>query len=411
MSACRFCGTPLTLTLVDLGKTPLANSFLEPTEAAKAAEGRWPLHAMVCTETWLVQLAYDAPAGEIFSHDYAYLSSYSASWVAHAERYAEAMIPRFGLGPETRVMEIASNDGYLLQHFKARGVPVMGVDPAGHAASIAEGKGIPTRVDFFNQATGRAMAAEGISARLICGNNVLAHVPAIRDFVAGFPFVLEPEGVLTFEFPHLLKLIEQVQFDTIYHEHYSYLSLLAVERVLASAGLRVFDVEELPTHGGSLRVFACHEGAGHGDAPGLAAVRAKEAAGRLDDPETYRAFAARVEGLRAQFLAWIGSVKGAKIAGYGAAAKGNTFLNFCGLGAGDLMAVGDDNPQKQGRLLPGAHVPVISRADLMAMKPDYVIILPWNLRAEIAAHLDEIRGWGGRFVTVAPGSPEGVEVF
>ncbi|MEM9098846.1 MAG: class I SAM-dependent methyltransferase, partial [Pseudomonadota bacterium] len=263
MSTCRFCGAQLSLCLVDLGETPLANSYLEPTAEAIAAERRFPLKAMVCERTWLVQLEHAVPADAIFDHDYAYLSSFSESWVAHAKRYADAMIERFGLGAESLVVEIASNDGYLLQHFHAAGVPVLGVEPAGYAASVAEEKGIPSRVMFFNADAAEDLAVEGSQADLMAANNVLAHVPDISGFVAGFPKILAREGVATFEFPHLANLLSQVQFDTIYHEHYSYLSLLAVETVLQSAGLRVFDVEKLPTHGGSLRVFACHQAASH----------------------------------------------------------------------------------------------------------------------------------------------------
>jgi SAM-dependent methyltransferase len=412
-TACRFCGAPLDLSLVDLGRQPLANSYLPDTAVARAAEGRYPLHAKVCRACWLVQLDHDAPAEAIFDHDYAYLSSYSESWVAHAKSYAVDMASRFGLGPQSRVIEIASNDGYLLQHFVALDVPVLGIEPAGHAAGIARGRGVETRVAFFNAGTAAALAAEGISADLMAANNVLAHVPDIRGFVAGFPKVLRPEGVVTFEFPHLLNLIEKVQFDTIYHEHYSYLSLLAVERVLDSAGLRVFDVEELSTHGGSLRVVACHAGASHGAGPGLAAVRAREEQAGLGTDAPYTAFAPRAVALRDGFLAFLAACRaeGLTVAAYGAAAKGNTFLNFAGVGPDDIVAVADRNPQKQGRLLPGSHVPIVAPEALAPMMPDRVIILPWNLRAEIAAQLDHLRACGTRFVVIDAARAGAVEIF
>ncbi|MEM6905757.1 MAG: class I SAM-dependent methyltransferase, partial [Pseudomonadota bacterium] len=315
---CRFCGAPLEVTLADLGETPLANSYLLGPEAIPG-ERRFPLHVKVCMRSYLAQVTTAVPADAIFDHDYAYLSSYSSSWVAHAERYAEAMIARFGLDSGSHVVEIASNDGYLLQHFVSRGVPVLGVEPAGHAASLAEAKGVPTRVAFFDDAYGAALRAEGLAADLMAANNVLAHVPDIRGFAAGFAALLKPHGVATFEFPHLLRLIEGAQFDTIYHEHYSYLSLLAVERVFDAVGLEVFDVAELPTHGGSLRVFAGHRGA-HRLLPGVAEVRAAEAAAKLDTPEPYRAFASRVrevcEGLRT-FLARA-KAEGKMVAAYGA---------------------------------------------------------------------------------------------
>jgi len=409
-TSCRFCGAGLDLSLIDLGLQPLANSYLPDDPAAVAAEQRFPLHARVCRSCWLVQLDHDAPAENIFAHDYAYLSSYSDSWVAHAGRYAAAMIARFGLGPASRVIEVASNDGYLLQHFVRAGIPVLGVEPAGHAAEIARGRGVETRTAFFNADTAAGLAAEGISADLIAANNVLAHVPDIRGFVAGFPRVLAPGGVVTFEFPHLLNLIERVQFDTIYHEHYSYLSLLAVEEVLASAGLRVFDVEELPTHGGSLRVFACHRAAGHAEAPGLAAVRAREAAAGLGSPAPYAGFAARAETLRTGFMRFLvrATAEGHVVAAYGAAAKGNTFLNFCGVGRAEIRAVADRNPQKQGRLLPGSHIPIVSPEALIAMAPGRVVILPWNLKDEIAAQLAPLRAGGSRFVVIDAGAAEGI---
>jgi len=403
-TACRYCGAPLTLSMADLGATPLANSYLPMTETARAAERRYPLHVMVCTACWLAQTTETVPADAIFDHDYAYLSSYSASWVAHAEAYAEAMIARHGLTREDLVAEVASNDGYLLQHFVARGIPVLGIEPAGHAAEIAEAKGVPTRVAFFGRATAEALADQGRKADLIAANNVLAHVPDIRDFVAGFPVLLAPEGVVTFEFPHLLNLLAQTQFDTIYHEHYSYLSLLFVERLLTDAGLRIFDVEELPTHGGSLRVHACHLAAGHRETAGPAKARIDEGAAGLATEAPYRAFAARIGAVVQGFRDFLAEARagGKTVAGYGAAAKGNTFLNVAGIGPDDIAFVVDRNPEKQGRLLPGSHIPVRAPEALRAARPDYVVILPWNLAAEIAGQHAYIDEWGGRFVIAVP---------
>lgn len=401
---CRYCTAPLTVSFADLGATPLANSFLEPTQEARAAERSYPLHVMVCSACRLVQTTETVPAEAIFDHDYAYLSSYSASWVAHAKRYAGVMASRFSLSPGSLVAEVASNDGYLLRHFVEAGIPVLGIEPAGHAAAIAAGIGVPTRVAFFNRATAAALAGEGLSADLIAANNVLAHVPDIRDFVAGFPILLAPEGVLTFEFPHLLNLVREVQFDTIYHEHYSYLSLLFVERCLAEAGLRVFDVEKLPTHGGSLRVFACHAGAGHPVTAAVAGLRAQEVAARLGDDAAYRAFNARIQAVVDGFGAFLSdaAAEGRSVAGYGAAAKGNTFLNTCGAGRDRIPFVVDRNPEKQGRLLPGSHIPVLAPEALREHRPGYVVILPWNLAAEISAEHGYIADWGGRFVTAVP---------
>lgn len=413
MTDCRFCGAPLQLCLVNLGETPLANSYLPNTSDATASERRYPLCAMVCEACWLVQLDHDAPADAIFDHDYAYLSSYSESWVAHAKDYSDAMTERFNLGPESLVVEIASNDGYLLQHFLTDGIPVLGVEPAGNAASIAEAKGIPSRVMFFNSETAEALAADGVQADLMAANNVLAHVPDIRGFVGGIPKVLAPDGVVTFEFPHLANLLKMVQFDTIYHEHYSYLSLLAVEKVLASADLRAFDVEQLATHGGSLRVFACHEAASHAETWGLSNVRTNEKAAGLDGSAAYRGFTAEVEALRSDFRNALSDATalGKTVVAYGAAAKGNTFLNYCGVTMDDILAVADRNPEKQGRLLPGTHIPIVSPEDLIDLRPDFVVILPWNLKDEIAQQMSRIRDHGGRFMVVDPLADEGIRVF
>ena len=403
--ACRFCRAPLTQTLLDLGKQPLANSYLTKAELESGKEGFYPLHTRVCGQCFLVQADDPVAADAIFDGGYAYFSAYSASWVAHAKRYAEAMAARFALNADSLVVEVASNDGYLLQHFKAMGVPVLGIEPTANTAEVAVSeRGVPTEVMFFNDASGRALQARGVAADLMAANNVLAHVPDIGDFVAGFRHVLKPEGVLTFEFPHLLNLIEKVQFDTIYHEHYSYLSLLAVEKVLRANGLRPFDVELLPTHGGSLRLFCAHDGASHQETQALRDLRVREAAADLDKPEGYEGFAARVEEVRRGFLAFLAKAReeGKSVAAYGAAAKGNTFLNYAGVTPSDIVAVFDANPHKQDRFLPGTHIPTHAPERIVDFKPDYVIILPWNLKDEIMEQLAYIKTWGGQFVTAAP---------
>lgn len=404
---CRFCAAPLTRTFLDLGETPLANSYVTAEQVAAGLDRVYLLHARVCDACLLVQVDEVVPAEDIFS-DYAYFSSYSPGWIAHAKRYAEAMTRRFGLGPQSLVVEVASNDGYLLRHFVEAGIPVLGIEPAANVAEVARAGGVPTEVVFFHRESGRALAARGFRADLMAANNVFAHVPDIRDFAAGFAEVLKPEGVVTFEFPHLLNLIEQVQFDTIYHEHYSYLSLIVVERVLASVGLRVFDVEALPTHGGSLRVFACHKAAAHAEGPGLARTRLRETEAGLDRPEGYDGFAPRVEAVRTGFRAFVAGAKaeGRRIAAYGAAAKGNTFLNFCGITADDITLVADRNPAKQGRLLPGSHIPIVSPEALIASAPDDLVILPWNIAEEVAEAMAPIREKGGRLWVAVPSMRE-----
>lgn len=401
MSRCRFCRAALSRTFIDLGAQPLANSYRDPAD--RRPERRYPLHAKVCGSCFLVQVDHDVPAEDIFS-DYAYFSSVSTSWVAHARRYAEDMVARFGLSNTSLAVEIASNDGYLLQHFRALGVPVLGVEPAANVAAVAEQRGVPTRVAFFNVATATALRDAGMTADLIAANNVLAHVPEVNDFVGGFPILLKPGGVATFEFPHLLNLIEQMQFDTIYHEHYSYLSLGVVERFLARHGMRVFDVAELPTHGGSLRVFVCHAGADHAEGPALARVRAKEKAAGLDRLEAYDGFAAKADAIRAGLVDFLEDCKrrGRTVAAYGAAAKGNTLLNYCAIDTRLIAAVFDKSPHKQGRLLPGSGLPILPPERIAEMRPDVLLILPWNLAAEIMAEQAQIRSWSGRFATAIP---------
>ena len=402
--ACRFCRAPLTQDFLDLGDQPLANSYLTRDQLDSGAEGFYPLHARVCGACFLVQVDDPVAADAIFDDGYAYFSSYSESWVAHAKRYAQAMAPRLGLDGNSLVVEIASNDGYLLQHFKAMGVPVLGIEPTANTAQAATSRGIPTEVSFFNAATAAALAERGVAADLMAANNVLAHVPDIGDFVAGFPLVLKPQGVLTFEFPHLLNLIELVQFDTIYHEHFSYLSLLAVEKVLNAHGLKAFDVELLSTHGGSLRLFCAHQAASHVETEALRALRSREAQAGLDRLETYDGFAPRVEQVRRGFLDFLAKARGEgkTVAAYGAAAKGNTFLNYAGVKAPQIVSAFDANPHKQGRFLPGSHLPILAPEQVAEVQPDYLVILPWNLKDEIIGQMGFIRRWGGKFVTASP---------
>jgi SAM-dependent methyltransferase len=399
--SCRFCNAPLTRVLVDLGETALANSYVEP--GAPAPDPAYELCARVCESCFLVQVADAVPAEAIFS-DYAYFSSFSSSWLAHCEAYAKAMTARFGLGPKSLVVEIASNDGYLLQYFVQRSIPVLGVEPAANVAETARARGVETDVAFFGKATAQRLKARGARADLMASNNVLAHVPDINDFVSGVPILLKPEGVWTIEFPHLLNLIELVQFDTIYHEHYSYLSLLFVERLAAAHGLRVFDVERHPTHGGSLRVFCCHKGAAHPETPAVAQTRAREAAAGLNSAAGYENFAPRVERVRRDLLAFLHEAKrqGKTVSAYGAAAKGNTLLNFCGV-SDDLIAyVVDKNPAKQNKLLPGSRLPVHDPARLYETRPDYIVILPWNIAEEVVAQNPGVREWGAKWITAIP---------
>ena len=400
---CRHCGSDLELSLVDLGLSAVSNSYV-PMAKADAPEPRFPLHARVCTNCWLVQLDEDVPAESIFTGDYAYFSSFSDSWLAHCKTYCDRMTDRLNLSADSLVVEIASNDGYLLKNFVADGIPVLGIEPSGSVAAAAEKIGVPTLVEFFGETLAKRLAAEGKRPDLICSANVLAHVPEINDFVAGVAALLQGDAVYTVEVPHLLRLIEEVQFDTIYHEHYSYLSLLAVERIFKAYGLRVFDVEELTTHGGSLRVYACLENATHADGPGLAKVRADEAAAKLDRPEGYIGFASRAEKVRSALLEFLNRAKaqGKTVAAYGAAAKGNTLLNYSGVGPDLVAFCVDRNPAKQNTLLPGSRIPVFSVEKLREEPVDFVLILPWNLKREVMSQLDDLRRKGVRFVTAIP---------
>jgi SAM-dependent methyltransferase len=395
---CRACGGTALRSVVDLGLSPPSNA-LTPPDAPCAA--RFPLHAFVCERCKLVQLDVFASPDELF-RDYRYFSSYSTTWLAHAAAYAAEMMRR-GIGPGSRVVEIASNDGYLLRNFVAHGITVQGVEPASNVAAVAREAGIPTIDEFFGVALGRRVRADFGPADLIVANNVLAHVPDLNDFVGGFAELLAPDGVATFEFPHLLRTMAGMQFDTIYHEHFSYLSLLALQPLFARHGLDVVEVGELPTHGGSLRVFVAPRGS-RAVHPSVAAVLRAERAGGLEDLATYAAFGSRVERVKDDFVAFLTAAKreGKRIAGYGAAAKATTLLNYAGVGPDLLPYVADKSPHKQGNLIPGVRVPIVAPARIREDRPDYVVIFPWNVEAEIRAELADVRAWGGRFVLAIP---------
>jgi SAM-dependent methyltransferase len=403
VAACRACGGRLTVTMADLGMQPASNAFLEsPGEFSH--EKRYPLRAKVCERCKLVQLDYDVAREELFGN-YVYFSSYSEDWLAHANAYCDMARRRFALNSSSLVIELASNDGYLLKNFLKMGVPVLGIDPSDTVAAAAEKIGVPTLVEFFGQKVAGDLAAQGRQADLIIANNVLAHVPDLNDFLAGIALLLRPNGSATIEFPHLLELIEHVEFDTIYHEHFSYFSLYAIEQVFERHGLRIYDVERLSTHGGSLRIFAAHTVRPDlEDSALLREMRALESAAGLAELKTYLQFAKRVEACRDSLLAFLAGARreGKRVAAYGAAAKGNTLLNFCGFTPADIAIVADRNPHKQGKFLPGTHIPVVPPEELMRLQPAYVLILPWNLRDEISRQLADIAAWGGRFVTPVP---------
>jgi len=399
---CRFCGSPLTQSMIDLGETPLANAYVQPGNEA-AREPRFPLHVYVCGSCFLVQLPNHESPDAIFS-DYAYFSSFSQSWLDHAERYAEAMIERFDIGGTQRVVEIASNDGYLLKFFQARGIPVVGVEPAANVAAEAEAAGIPTLVQFFGIQAAQGLADACKTADLMVANNVLAHVPDLNDFVAGLRIALKWDGVLTIEFPHLLQLLRQNQFDTIYHEHFSYFSLTTAVDVLNAHELRVFDVEELPTHGGSLRLFVCRDDADRATTSNITRIKRNEAAAGLQNLATYREFGRRSAAVGRDLRDFLINAKrtGKTVAGYGAPAKGNTLLNYCAISPDLLPYTVDVSPHKQGRLLPGSRIPVEHPDVIAERKPDYVLILPWNLTEEIVSKMAHLRSWGGQFVVPIP---------
>jgi len=399
---CRLCGAELTETFVDLGMSPLCESYV-PADRLDAAEPFYPLHVRICTSCLLVQLPAYVAGEDIFS-DYAYFSSYSDSWVAHAKRYADDMRTRLGLGPDSLVAEVASNDGYLLQHFVAAGIPVIGVEPAANIADVARGKGIRTEVCFLGAETGAAVAAKYGRADLVAANNVYAHVPDLVGFTAGLAALVKPDGLVTLEFPHLLRLIERNQYDTIYHEHYQYLSLLTAARALATGGLRVVDVDELSTHGGSLRVHARLDGAAGEPSAAVKAVLDAEAAAGLHTVEGHAGFAEAVFGIKRDLVRFLLDARaaGKRVVGYGAPGKGNTLLNHCGI-RGDLVEYTvDRSPYKQGLFLPGTHIPILSPDRIAADRPDFVLILPWNLRTELTEQLTYVREWGGALVFPIP---------
>jgi SAM-dependent methyltransferase len=401
--ACRLCSAPLERTFVDLGASPLANSYLTHAQLL-SGEVFYPLCVYVCEHCLLVQLPQAASPEEIFS-DYAYFSSYSDSWVDHARRYVAMAIERFDLGAGSQVVEIASNDGYLLQFFQGAGVPVLGVEPAANVAEVAREKGIRTEVAFFGAETGSRIAASGTAADLALGNNVLAHVPDCHDLVEGLRRILKPTGVVTMEFPHLLRLIDERQFDTIYHEHFSYFSLSAVDRIFTAHALQVFDVEEVLTHGGSLRIYARHlDNHAEPVQESVKELLAREEAAGYGDIELYLQFAERVKQTKRSILSFFIEAKeqGLAIAGYGAPAKGNTLLNYCGIGTDFIDYTVDRNPHKQGHFLPGSGIPIMAPEEIERTRPDYLFILPWNLKDEIVDQMQVIREWGGKFVVRSP---------
>jgi len=404
LPSCRFCGAALPHILVDLGDQPLANSFLKAGDLEKH-EPKFRLCVRVCDECLLVQTDTTVPPETIFS-DYVYFSSYSNAWLAHAKAYSEAMIARFGLGAKSRVIEVASNDGYLLKNFVARGIPCLGIEPAANVAEVARAAGVPTETVFLGKDTAQRIVTEGGAANLVAANNVLAHVPAINDFVAGLRELLAEDGVLTVECPHVVRLIADVQFDTIYHEHFFYFSLAVIERVFATHGLTVFDVEQLPTHGGSLRIFAERAGRNTPRTPSerLHALRTLERDAGVRRGDYYDGFTRRVAATIASVQKFLADARAAKktVVAYGAAAKGNTLMNACGVTTADIAYAVDKNPHKQGLFLPGTHLPVYGPEKIGETQPDYVLILPWNLKEEIVQQTRQIADWGGRFAIPIP---------
>lgn len=402
-NGCRHCGLPLKHSFCDLGMSPLANSYLTEAQVDQP-EVFFPLHARVCSDCLLVQVGEFQPPDSIFG-DYAYFSSYSQSWLEHAQVFAQDVIARFSLDDSTQVIEIASNDGYLLKNFVAAGIPALGIEPAENIAAVARQQGITTETAFFGQDLARKLVAGGTTADLLIGNNVLAHVPDLNDFVAGMSIVLSPGGVITMEFPHILQLIEQNQFDTIYHEHFSYFSLLTVNRVFAANRLRIFDVERIDTHGGSLRIYACHtDFGGHQATSRIRDAEEAERAADLDSLEGYLGYPERVHGVKRSLLRFLIEARdlGYATAAYGAPAKGNTLLNYCGIRDDLIEYTVDRSPHKQGRFLPGTHLPIYPPSHIRETRPDYVLILPWNLKDEIMREMSYVRQWGARFIVPIP---------
>jgi SAM-dependent methyltransferase len=402
-ATCRFCGAVLTESFCDLGLSPLANSYVSADQLDQG-ERFYPLHAYVCSECYLVQLAEFETPEQIFG-DYAYFSSFSRSWLEHARAYVEQTSARFDLGPSNQIVEIASNDGYLLQYFVERELPVLGIEPAANVAAAAQERGIPTLVEFFGTELATRLRDEGTTADLLLGNNVLAHVPDLNDFVGGMATLLSDDGVITMEFPHLLQLMRHNQFDTIYHEHFSYFSFLTVSAVFAHHGVRLFDVEEIPTHGGSLRIYGCHaENAAHVTTDRAQQLLAVEREAGLDRLSGYSAFPEQVRRTKRTLVRFLLDAKesGATIAAYGAPAKGNTLLNYAGVGTDVIDFTVDRSPHKQGFALPGTRIPIFAPERVFEAKPDYLLVLPWNLRDEIIEDMRGIRDWGGRFVFPIP---------
>lgn len=400
---CRFCGTPLNRQFVDLGMSPLSNSYLE-SHQLQSREPFYPLQVFVCHHCFLVQLP-ELESPELLFQEYAYFSSYSDIWLKHARDYTDFIVDYLKLDQGSLVLEIASNDGYLLQYLRQRGIPVLGIEPAANVAQVAQAKGIPTLVEFFGARLGRQLAERGQKADLVIGNNILAHVPALNDFAAGLQAALKPRGIITMEFPHLLCLMRENQFDTIYHEHFSYFSLTTVAKVFAAQGLTIYDVEELPTHGGSLRIFACHEDNGlRSMGERLLELQKREEDFGINRLETYRAFGEQVKATKREILAFLIQAKeaGKSIVGYGAPAKGNTLLNYCGIRNDFLDYTVDRSPYKQGRFLPGTHIPIEKPEKVRETRPDYLFILPWNIKDEIMSQMACIRDWGGKFVVPIP---------
>lgn len=396
---CRYCEAELTHVFADLADSPPSNSYIKREDISKP-EARYPLKVWTCDKCFLTQLDEFKSYAEIFNEDYAYFSSFSSSWVAHAKKYVEAMVKEFGLGKDSFAVEVASNDGYLLQHVKALGIPCLGIEPTASTAKAAREKGIETKEVFF----GKESAAQLPKADLTAANNVLAHVPDINDFMGGFKNILKPQGVSTFEFPHLMQLVANNQFDTIYHEHFSYLSLISVKQIAEKQGLRVFHVEEITTHGGSLRVYVCHADAKHETRSSVLEVLNKEKKAGMDEISYYADFQPKIEKVCDDFMEFLQKAKkeGRKVVAYGAAAKGNTLLNYCNVDSSLIPFVCDLSPHKQGLYLPGSKIPIKSPDEIKAQKPDYVVVLPWNLKDEISKQLSYIRDWGGQFVAAIP---------
>ncbi len=400
---CRHCKATLTNVFLDLGFAPPSNAYLT-AEELRAPEKHYPLKLFVCDNCWLVQTEDYARADELFSHDYAYFSSTSAGWLDHAARYARTMTDRFALGPQSFVIEVACNDGYLLKNFVAAGIPCLGIEPTASTAAAAEKLGVPVLREFFGEALGKRLASEGRQADLIAGNNVYAHVPDINDFTAGLKAALKPNGTITLEFPHLMRLIEHAQFDTVYHEHFSYLSLHTVSRIFEQAGLRVFEVEELPTHGGSLRGFGCHADDRRPTDSSVLALSSEEERRGLRTLETYAVFQQRADRVKDDLVAFLIEQKraGKRVAAYGAAAKGNTLLNYAGIRPDLLPYVCDAAPSKQGKYMPGSHIPILPPSVLKDLRPDLVLILPWNIADEVRQQTGFVPESGGKFVTAVP---------